>query len=115
VRTIHTLTGATLLTIALVTGCGSGPPESSSGPPTTPSRVDLAAPPAAMKWDNYRGMRLPRSSVDGPKQVGEVASSSYSHTPQGAVLAAARGQVTALAEVPHLCSLKFPTRERCRL
>ena len=90
-RTIHTLTGVLLLTTALMTGCGSGQPSA----PEQDSAIkpaDLTAAPAALKWDNYRGMRLPRSPADGPKQVGEVAASGYSRSPQGAVLAAMRGQ-----------------------
>jgi hypothetical protein len=39
-------------------------------------------------------------------RVEELASLLADHASAG---------LMALAEVPHLCSLKFPTRERCRL
>ncbi|MFI8977291.1 hypothetical protein ACIGO9_30720 [Nocardia asteroides] len=37
-------------------------------------------------------MKLPRSKLDGPTQTGQVVAMGYSHTPQGAILAAIRGQ-----------------------
>ncbi|WP_194838479.1 hypothetical protein [Nocardia sp. XZ_19_369] len=78
-----------VLTLALAAGCGR--PSTEPEPPRTPPPVDLTSVPAALTWETYRGVRLPRSPVDGPKNVAAVTN-GYSHTPQGAVLAAIRGQ-----------------------
>ncbi|WP_433717305.1 hypothetical protein ACQP2U_43220 (plasmid) [Nocardia sp. CA-084685] len=83
-------TAAALLSMALAAGCGSGGDQR-----VEPKPVDLTAAPAALTWENYRGVRLPRSAVDGPTQFGQIAN-GYTQTPQGAVLAAIRGQAALI-------------------
>ncbi|MEU7631875.1 hypothetical protein AB0C34_18075 [Nocardia sp. NPDC049220] len=60
--------------------------------------MDLTAVPAQLRWDTYRGVRLPRSAVDGPTHSGLV-DTGYRQTPQGAAVAAIRAQAyLALAD-----------------
>lgn len=55
--------------------------------------------PAQTSWTMYRGVAVPVSAVDGPAHADQVAPTGYSHTPQGAVLAAIQGQARlALAD-----------------
>lgn len=76
---------ATVLTLS--TGCGS---DSDTFDPA-PSPVDTVSAPTNLTWENYNGVQIPRSLSDGPKN-GEQSPTGYSQTPQGAVLAAIRGQ-----------------------
>ncbi|MFR9753955.1 hypothetical protein ACL02S_23350 [Nocardia sp. 004] len=80
---------AVIVTV-VVAGCGagsdSGSPEQTAAPPNT------TAAPAQLVWDTFRGVRLPRSPIDGPRNSGDAVPTGYSRTPQGAVLAAVRGQ-----------------------
>ena len=73
--------------LAVSTGCGSDPDTFDPGLPP----VDTTTAPAHLSWENYNGVRLPRSPEDGPKNSSSTPS-GYSNTPQGAVLAAIRGQ-----------------------
>ncbi|AWK77050.1 hypothetical protein CBI38_37325 (plasmid) [Rhodococcus oxybenzonivorans] len=73
--------------LAASAGCGSEPDTSD---PVVPP-VDTTTAPAHLSWESYNGVRLPRSPEDGPKTTSTIPS-GYSNTPQGAVLAAIRGQ-----------------------
>lgn len=54
-----------------------------------PSDPDyLTAAPAAMRFQDVGGAALPFSPVDGPLRINGPLAAGYSHTPQGAVLAA---------------------------
>lgn len=59
--------------------------------------VDVAAAPADLTWRNVAGLKVPTSRADGPARTSPPQG--YSHTPQGAALAAANGQA-ALATAP---------------
>lgn len=59
--------------------------------------VDIAAAPADLTWRNVAGLKVPTSRSDGPARTSPPQG--YSHTPQGAALAAANGQA-ALATAP---------------
>ena len=76
--------------VAGVSGCGdsSGPQSgaASSAPNTT-------AAPAKLSWTDWQGARLPVSAVDGPAKVDGDVATGYSHTPQGAVLAAVQDTI----------------------
>lgn len=78
------LAAAVILTAA---GCGSDPDTFDPAP----IPVDTTSPPANLTWEGYNGVRLPRSITDGPKDYSAVPH-GYTNTPQGAVLAAIRGQ-----------------------
>jgi hypothetical protein len=49
------------------------------------------APPVTVNdliWEDYRGVRLPRASGDGPRNVQDGLARGFSRTPRGALLAA---------------------------
>ncbi|WP_415977434.1 hypothetical protein [Rhodococcus sp. 077-4] len=95
-RALIGLTAALALTIA---GCGSDSADPDDGSGDTPV-VDVAAVPESVTWTPYQGVSVPYSSVDGPtSNTGSAAPTGYSHTPQGAVLAAIQAQ-TRLALAP---------------
>ncbi|RRQ26153.1 hypothetical protein DK926_19330 [Rhodococcus sp. Eu-32] len=85
--------------VAAIAGCGSSGDDGVTG--TDNSRpVDTAAVPAQVTWRPYQGVQVPYSDVDGPTDnTTSAAPTGYSHTPQGAVLAAIQGQ-TRLALAP---------------
>ena len=61
--------------------------------PTPPPRGEVTGPdtnalPGKLEWKLIDGVRLPFSKVDGPARVSGPIASGYSHTPQGAVVAA---------------------------
>lgn len=62
-----------------------------------PPVVDTASAPADLTWRNVAGLKVPTSRADGPARTSPPQG--YSHTPQGAALAAANGQA-ALATAP---------------
>ncbi|MEC3953826.1 hypothetical protein VMT65_12370 [Nocardia sp. CDC153] len=72
---------ACALTLA---ACG-GSDHSASATKTT--QVDPARAPSDVHWENYQGVQLPIGEHDGPSKLGTTAA-GYSHTPQGAALAA---------------------------
>ncbi|UPU46242.1 MULTISPECIES: hypothetical protein [Rhodococcus] len=76
---------ATVLTLSA--GCGS---DSDTFDPA-PTPLDTISAPTNVSWESYNGVRLPRSLADGPKNS-STTPSGYSQSPQGAVLAAIRGQ-----------------------
>jgi hypothetical protein len=59
-----------------------------TGGPAPAQGLDLAAPPSKLEWKLIDGVRLPFSKVDGPAKVSGPLATGYSHTPQGAVVAA---------------------------
>ncbi len=90
------LTAALALTVA---GCGSDSADPGDSGDGTQS-VDVAAVPESVTWTPYQGVSVPYSSVDGPTTATvSAAPTGYSHTPQGAVLAAIQAQ-TRLALAP---------------
>lgn len=91
-RTLR-LTAGAVAVAAVLTACGSGTDETSTDTAPAP---DLQAAPLELTWNQLAGVSVPVSRVDGPKAGTAVNRSGYSHTPQGAVLAAINGQ-TALA------------------
>lgn len=50
----------------------------------------LTGAPHDISWQRVDGVPLPFSSSDGPAQIRGAVASGYSHTPQGAVMAAAQ-------------------------
>lgn len=97
-RAIIGITAILALTLTLA-GCGSDtadPDDSSDGSQV----VDVAAVPESVTWSPYQGVSVPYSKVDGPtSNTVSAAPTGYSHTPQGAVLAAIQAQ-TRLALAP---------------
>lgn len=77
------LLAATVL-VACTAACGGG---GGGEQATTSAAPDPARPPAQVRWESWQGIALPYSRVDGPRTVAGAAT-GYSHTPQGAVLAA---------------------------
>lgn len=82
---------ATILAVCaiagLTAGCGGGTDDAAAAP-----SVDTTSAPADLRWENLYGVRVPTSTTAGPTS-GETHM-GYSRTPQGAVVAAIRGQVT---------------------
>lgn len=90
---------AAVAAIAAIAGCGSAGDDNGTGSDYT-RPVDTAAVPAQVTWRPYQGVQVPYSGVDGPTgNIASAAPTGYSHTPQGAVLAAIQGQ-TRLALAP---------------
>ncbi|MGX1598954.1 hypothetical protein ACWIDS_18055 [Dietzia maris] len=89
-RRAFTATAVTLLLTAS-TACSND--EQVEQPPV----VDTASAPADLTWRNVAGLKVPTSRADGPARTSPPQG--YSHTPQGAALAAANGQA-ALATAP---------------
>lgn len=80
---------ATAAAAALITACGTDEAQSAD----TSQPVDTSAPPAQVTWRPYQGVNVPYSDDDGPTVgAASAAPTGYSHTPQGAVLAAIQGQ-----------------------
>ena len=48
----------------------------------------MTAAPAGLRFQDVDGLTLPFSPVDGPLRINGPIAAGYSHTPQGAVLAA---------------------------
>jgi hypothetical protein len=69
---------------ALSAGCGSD----DSGKDSAAAAPDVNRAPASVTWQTYQGMKLPIGAEDGPKDTSSAAAHGYSHTPQGAALAA---------------------------
>ncbi|WP_157227881.1 hypothetical protein [Nocardia asiatica] len=81
-----------------VASCSAQSEEHPSGTAPSTTVVNTTAAPSQLRWDTYRGVRLPRSRIDGPTHSG-VVDTGYKQTPQGAALAAIRGQAyLALAD-----------------
>lgn len=92
--TAAAIAGVALALTATVAGCSS---DSSNTGSDHPVKVDTTSAPANLTWENWQGVELPQSTEDGPKGYA-FPRMGYAHSPQGAVLAAIRGQaVLALA------------------
>ncbi|NKR28845.1 hypothetical protein GS966_27755 [Rhodococcus hoagii] len=78
------------LIAALVLALTKQDDEQPTSPASTsaPNAMDLTAAPAKLEWKLIDGVRLPYSKVDGPAKVAGPLATGYSHTPQGAVVAA---------------------------
>ncbi|MEU5762216.1 hypothetical protein [Nocardia sp. NPDC047648] len=75
---------AALVTMGVaVGGCGRDDHQA----PASVHADDLTAVPAAVHWVDYQGVRLP-VGADGPGQLSAEAATGFTHTPQGAALAA---------------------------
>lgn len=85
-RALRTLVAAGMVA-AVVAGCSSGD-DHEQAPEAAP--IDVAAAPADLTWRSVGGLTVPSSTDDGP--VTMSPPEGYSHTPQGAALAAAHGQ-----------------------
>ena len=86
------LAAATLLAAAaaatLIAGCGSDEENTATDTVTTAAPPDPTTPPAEIEWDRFQSIWLP-SAAEGPtRNTGNGAVSGFSHTPQGAALAA---------------------------
>lgn len=56
--------------------------------PSGPASTNLTTPPRQLEWKLIDGVRLPYSKTDGPARIVGPLATGYSHTPQGAVVAA---------------------------
>ncbi|GAB0108525.1 hypothetical protein JMUB6875_75460 [Nocardia sp. JMUB6875] len=77
---------ALLLTTCALTASACGVGDNNASAPKT-TTVDPGRAPANVRWENYQGVQLPIGDHDGPSKLGTTAA-GYSHTPQGAALAA---------------------------
>jgi len=59
-----------------------------SSSPAAGAAGDATAPPVSVSFSDVGGLQLPFSPVDGPTRVSGPIAAGYSHTPQGAALAA---------------------------
>lgn len=73
-----------LATALILTACGDSTP--ASAPTTTTAPPDPNRLPANLHWEPFQGVQLP-VGPDGPTKLATTAT-GYSHTPQGAALAA---------------------------
>ncbi|MGV9638100.1 hypothetical protein ACWDO0_28320 [Nocardia rhamnosiphila] len=81
------LAAAAVAALVAVTGCGSDEP---SEPPA--AAPDLGRAPADLRWQQWQGVSLPVGRADGPARS-DTAATGFSHTPQGAALAAIQHSV----------------------
>lgn len=88
-RTLAALAAGMLLTASTACSNDEQAPE--------PEVVDVSSASADLTWRTVAGLEVPTSHEDGPAQTSPPQG--YSHSPQGAALAAANGQV-ALATAP---------------
>jgi len=78
---------------AVPAGTASAPDNVPANPATTGVRQPndpqyLTAAPAGVNFQVVHGLQLPFSPVDGPLRIDGPVAAGYSHTPQGAALAA---------------------------
>ncbi|ATL72544.1 hypothetical protein [Nocardia terpenica] len=90
-RALGTLAATAAAALLAVTGCGDGGHESTTGP----AAPDLNRAPAGVHWQTWQGVALPVSSTDGPADI-DAAATGYSHTPQGAALAAIQHSIRTM-------------------
>lgn len=94
-KSLHrSLTAAGLCGLLALAGCSS---DEGSGDAPPPSTTDTTSAPQDLTYRTVGGLRVPMSRIDGPAKTSPPEG--YSHTPQGAALAAANGQA-ALAVAP---------------
>ncbi|MFC9999618.1 hypothetical protein [Nocardia sp. NPDC127526] len=88
----HFTRGGRILAVAaallIAAGCSCSRDDTTSTGTTTTPAPDPSRPPAAVRWESWQGVVLPISATDGPAETSTDAASGYSHTPQGAGLAA---------------------------
>lgn len=92
-RTEQAATGAPT---SSASGATTTPPTSGKGslvpqapvnrPPTDPNW--LTAAPTGLSWQRVDGVPLPFTASDGPSRIDGAVAAGYSHTPQGAAIAA---------------------------
>ncbi|NKS99544.1 hypothetical protein GS508_00715 [Rhodococcus hoagii] len=98
---------ATFLAACAVAGLAAGCGGSDADDPSSAPSVDTTSAPADLRWENLYGVRVPTSKTAGPS-AGETRM-GYAQTPQGAVLAAIRGQVTLAMSSDNSWGRRFPT------
>ncbi|OZD12050.1 MULTISPECIES: hypothetical protein [Nocardiaceae] len=96
IRTRTAIAAATTTAVALLSAaCGSDDP-APDPPADAPAAVDLAQPPQIASWTTFGGIAVPLGSQDGPTSTPGAPLTGFTHTPQGAALAAI-GQSVQLA------------------
>jgi hypothetical protein len=73
--------------VMLAAACGSddpAPTETADGP----AAVDVSRPPAIASWATFGGIGVPLGADDGPTSTPGEPLTGFTHTPQGAALAA---------------------------
>jgi hypothetical protein len=84
-------TSATLVTPSATATTPTPAPATSSAAPSAPPVTTVpTAPPPNVTWNLFQGVALPSSSTDGPTKNSGPVYAGYSHTPTGALLAAAQ-------------------------
>lgn len=73
---------------SLIAGCGSTEETTATDSVTTPAPPDPTTPPAQIEWDRFQSIWLPFADEGPTRNTGNGAVSGFSHTPQGAALAA---------------------------
>lgn len=84
---------AMAVALLLISGTACSTDEQDPGPVA----ADTSSAPADLAWRTVAGLKVPTSHQDGPART--TPPQGYSHSPQGAALAAANGQA-ALATAP---------------
>ncbi|GII56100.1 hypothetical protein Pth03_44890 [Planotetraspora thailandica] len=69
---------APILVLTLLTACACSTPAT---PTTSPRQAHIT-------WQDFHGVRLPLSDIDGPRVLDHDRAQGFSHTQQGALLAA---------------------------
>lgn len=82
---MRVLAGVTIAAALLLSGCSSSSEEASADSPTAVSLTDV---PAITSWTSVNGIMVPLSKTDGPTNGSWEPFAGFSHTPQGAALAA---------------------------
>ena len=84
-RVLACVTVAAAAAALLVTGCGDSPEDTAGTAPPAPSVSDA---PAIKGWSRVHGVLVPLGTTDGPTSGAGEPFTGYTHTPQGAALAA---------------------------
>lgn len=87
-RPVALMAAVAVAALVAVTGCGSDEPDQPAAPPAP----DITRAPEDVRWQQWQGVSLPIGRVDGPTRS-DAAASGFSHTPQGAALAAIQHSV----------------------
>lgn len=93
-RTTTTTTAACacMVAVAVLTGGCGRDNTAGGGPARHPAAPDIHRPPAGVTWSTYQGMRVPAGN-DGPHDPSRPDAAGYTHTPQGAALAAINDEI----------------------
>ncbi|KAF0957449.1 hypothetical protein [Rhodococcus sp. T7] len=73
---------------SLIAGCGSDEESSATDSVTTTTPPDPTTPPADLEWDQFQSIWLPFAAEGPASNTGNGAVSGFTHSPQGAALAA---------------------------